>query len=246
MILSDEGTGPQSEAIILTTTQSRNLPSNRCYEPFVEPLARSPTLPICTAIYMAIQLLSRSLFLLLLLSLPLLLLLPSQSLCLYIYIPPLTSPTLSPLTVWNQIPVLIIFDQSNILICLAEETVTYWWRFSYTDMKKARRPVSQNISVLTQTFTPHFIFSHSLSQKSQIYPKNFYLLRWLIVPSCPSRCGREGFIMITIPGIRVYICFLTNLVGWYKMLCTSFLASMAFDMCIATETSFVKLAHLSS
>lgn len=218
MILSDGGTGPQSKTIILTTTQRRNLPSNRCYGPFVEPLARSPTIPICTAIYMAIQLLGLPLsFFHLSLVVAL-----SLALCLYIYIPPPASPSFSPLAVWNQIPILINFDQSRILICLAEETVTYWCRFSYTDVKKARRPVSQNVSVLTQTFTPHFIFSHCLSQKSQIYPKNFYLLRWLIAPSSPSRCGREGFIMITIPGIRVYICFLTNRARWYKMLCTAF------------------------
>lgn len=189
---------------------------------------------------MAIQLLS---LFLRLLSFPCSLCL-SLCLCLYIYIPSL-SLLLSPHCLKSNTPSHINFDQSNVLICLAGETVTYWCRFSYTQMKKARRPVSQNISVLTQTFTPHFIFSHSLSQKSQIYPKNFYLLlRWLIVPSSPSRCGREGFIMITIPGIRVYICFLTNLVRWCKMLCTSILASVAFDMCIAGGESFVKVIYL--
>lgn len=91
------------------------------------------------------------------------------------------------------------FDQSEGLICLAEETVTYWCRLSYTEMKKARRPVSENISVLTQTFTPCFIFSPLLSQKRQIYPETFYLLCWLIVPSCPSRWGRQAFVMITAP-----------------------------------------------
>ena len=39
---SDEGTGPQSWTIILTTTQSRNLPSNRCLKPFVEPFGTEP------------------------------------------------------------------------------------------------------------------------------------------------------------------------------------------------------------
>lgn len=134
----------------------------------------------------------------------------SHCLYLYIHIPSLSLPPpfSSPQCLKSNTRALINFDQSNTLICLAEETVTYWCGFSYTDMKKARRPVSENISVLTQVFTPHFIFSRSLPQRGQIYiPKKFYLLLWLIVPSCPGRCGREGFIMITVPGIRVYICF---------------------------------------
>lgn len=156
----------------------------------------------------------------------------SLCLSLYICIPPLSLPPSLPIYCLKSNTLSHInFDQSNALICLAEETVTYWCRFSYREMKKARHPVSQNISMLTQTFTPHFIFSHSSSKKSQIYPWNFYLLRWLIVPSSPSRCGREGFIMITVPGIWVYIFFLTNLLRWYKMLCI--LASMAFDSCTA-------------
>lgn len=187
---------------------------------------------------MAIQLLSLSFhFFSLFLS-------PLSLLCVSLHLHPPLSLLLSPHCLKSNTRSHINFDQSNVLICLAEETVTYWCRFSYTEMKKARRPVSQNISVLTQTSTPHFIFSHSLAQKSQIYPKNFYLLRWLIVPSCPSRCGREGFIMITVPGIRVYICFLTNLVRWCKMLCTSILACVAFDMCIAGGKSFVKVIYL--
>lgn len=102
----------------------------------------------------------------------------APSLCLqpYIYTPLLSPPCpllFSPRRLKSNTRSHINFDQSNALICLAEETVTYWCRFSYTEMKKARRPVSQNISLLTQTFTPHFIFSHSPSQKSQIYPKNF-------------------------------------------------------------------------
>lgn len=59
---------------------------------------------------------------------------------------PLSSP---PLAFWNRIN----FDQSNVQICLAEETVTYWRRFAHAEMKKARRPISQNISGVTQTFT---------------------------------------------------------------------------------------------
>lgn len=55
--------------------------------------------------------------------------------------------------------------RSKALICFAGETVTYWCRSGYTQMKKARRPGSQNISVLTQTFTPLFTFDHLLSQK---------------------------------------------------------------------------------
>lgn len=87
--------------------------------------------------------------------------------------PPSSSLPLSPRFLKSNTRSHINFDQSKALICLAEETVTYWCRFSYTEMKKARRPESQNISVLTQTFTPHFIFSHSLAQKSQIYRKRF-------------------------------------------------------------------------
>lgn len=59
--------------------------------------------------------------------------------------------------------------RSKALICFAGETVTYWCRSGYTQMKKARRPLSQNISVLTQTFTLLFTFDHLLSLKSQIY-----------------------------------------------------------------------------
>lgn len=69
----------------------------------------------------------------------------------------LLPPLFSPLCLKSNPHSHINFDQSNILICLAEETVTYWCRFSYSDMKKARHPVSENICVLTQTFTPHFI-----------------------------------------------------------------------------------------
>lgn len=98
----------------------------------------------------------------------------SLCLCLYIYTPTSLPPSLfSPHCLKSNTRSHINVDQSNVLICLAEETVTYWCRFSYTQMKKARRPVSQNILVLTQTFTPHFMFSYSLSQKSQIYPQIF-------------------------------------------------------------------------
>lgn len=155
---------------------------------------------------MAIQLLSLSPRFLLLLSFFQPSLEFAPSLCLYrrIYIP---DPFLlhSPGRLKSNSRSHINFDQSEGLICLAEETVTYWCRLSYTGMKKARRPVSENISVLTQTFTPCFIFSRLLSQKSQIYPETFYLLCWLIVPSCPSRWGRQAFVMITVPwNLSVY------------------------------------------
>ena len=131
-------------------------------EPFVESLARSPTLPTFTAIYMAIQLLS--------LFLPLSLLLPSLasalSLCLCQYIFSI-SLLFSSRCLKSNTCLHINFDQSNVLICLAGETVTYQCRLSYSEMKKARRPASQNISGVTQTFTPCFIFSRLLLNKKK-------------------------------------------------------------------------------
>lgn len=119
--------------------------------------------------------------------------------CLYLYILmpslPLSAPPLSPFLLPHCLKLnthpRINFDQSNILICLAEETVTYWRRSSYTDMKKPRRPISENISVLTQIFSLPFIFSHSLLHNGQIYPRTLYLLLWRIVPLC-SRQMWEG------------------------------------------------------
>lgn len=66
----------------------------------------------------------------------------------------------------------INFDQSGGLICLAEETETYRRRFGYTKMKKARRPVSENIS--TQTFALHFICCH---REAKYIPQMLYLPR---------------------------------------------------------------------
>lgn len=64
----------------------------------------------------------------------------------------------------------INFDQSGGLICLAEETETYRRRFGYTEMKKARRPVSENI--YTQTFALHFICRH---REAKYIPQMLYL-----------------------------------------------------------------------
>lgn len=113
-------------------------------EPFVESLAWSPTLPTFTAIYMAIQLLSP--FLLLSFLLPSLACALSLCLCRYIFP---TSFLFSPRRLKSNTCPHINFDQSNLLICLAGETVTYQCRLSYSEMKKTRRRVSQNILGVT-------------------------------------------------------------------------------------------------
>lgn len=57
----------------------------------------------------------------------------------------------------------INFDQSKAVICLAGETVTYWCRLGFSQEKKARLPVSENVSGVTQTFTPHFYISFCIT-----------------------------------------------------------------------------------
>lgn len=61
----------------------------------------------------------------------------------------------------------------------------------------------------SRNFTPD-IWPFAFTEMLKITLKVLYLLRRLMVPSSPGRCGGETFVIIAFTGIRVYIYFLTN------------------------------------
>lgn len=77
----------------------------------------------------------------------------------------------------------INFDQSNALICLAGETVTYWGRFSYTQMKKARFPacISEYQGGDANFYPALYNRPVLFAEKPNIFPQKFSWLQWLII-----------------------------------------------------------------
>lgn len=112
----------------------------------------------------------------------------------------------------------INFDQSNTLICRAGGDSAILTQARLHGDEKGQASCVPHY--LSKTFTPKpYIWPFASTEMLNITLKLLYLLRWLMAPSSPGRCGREAFVIIAVAGIRVYICFLTNHAMPYKARC---------------------------